>query len=117
MERLRVADADPFIDELTVKRFRNEVFADSFDLPRHGTSAGENAALGIGADDENVGILLFEISTDARNGAAGSYTCHEYGDAAFSLLPDFRTSHAVVNVGVRLIRELIRAPGARDFAS
>ena len=116
MERLGVADADPVVDELAVEGLGHEVLADALDLPGVGGVAGEDAPLGVGADDLDVGVALLEVAGDAGEGAAGADAGDEGGDAALGLVPDLGAGGAVVDLGVGEVGELVGPPGAGDLA-
>src|SRR5262249_42783317 len=48
VERFGVGDANPFIDDLAVERLGDKIFADAFDAPTLGRTAGENTAVRVG---------------------------------------------------------------------
>ena len=94
-----------------------EVLADALDEVRMHLvlAGGVDRALGIGADDEQVGLLLLEVAPRAGDRAAGADGDHERVDLAAGLLPDLGARRLVVRVGVARVRVLVGLVGAGDL--
>ena len=72
--------------------------------------------LGVGADDQHLGLVLLEVAPDARDRAAGADGDHDHVDlAALGLLPDLGRRRQVVRLGVRHVRVLVGLEAARDL--
>ena len=69
-ERVAVRTPDPPVDDGGVERARPEVLADPLDQVRPRLVAGVHGALGVGADDRHVGLLLLQVAADAGDRAA-----------------------------------------------
>ena len=62
------------------------------------------------------GILFFQVTADAGNGAAGADAADEVGDFSFGIFPDFGAGSAVVRVRIHGVFILIRVEGIGNFA-
>jgi hypothetical protein len=114
-ERVAVGDAHVLVDHRRVEGGGPEILADTLDevLPRRGR--GVDRALGVGPDDEEIGLSLLEEPGGARDRPAGSDREHEDVHLAASLLPKLRPGRLVVRLRVDRIRILVRLVGAGDL--
>ena len=117
-EGISVRDPDPLVDDLGVHRLRPAVFADSLD--QIGVDVGlvlrgVDRPLGVGADDQDLGLALLEEAADARDGAAGPDRDHDCVELTAGLLPDLRPGHLVVSVGIRHVGVLVGLEAAGDL--
>src|SRR5262249_8655548 len=64
-------------------------------------------AIGIGADNLDVRVLLLQVSAHAGKRPARSDSCDKRTDLSFGLFPNFRTSAAIMRVAIRDVIELI----------
>src|SRR5205823_6969143 len=71
----------------------------------------ENGADRINSDDFDVWILLFEVSTDPGDCAAGPHAHHEMRDPALGVFPDLRPRDSVMDLRVGRIRILVGMVG------
>ncbi len=76
---------------------------------------GVDRALGVGADDLDPRVLLFQVAADSRDGAAGADRDHDCIELAAGLLPDLRPSRGVVRLRVRLVRVLVGLEATGDL--
>src|SRR6185312_524900 len=70
----------------------------------------------VGADHDDVRVLLLQVAPDAADRAAGAHARDEVGDPALGLLPDLGTGLLVVGERVVGIAVLVWLPGARGLA-
>src|SRR5205807_10168535 len=92
-----------------------EVLADALDEIRPARAARVHGALGVGADDLDVGVLLFEVLRDAGDGAARADPRDEVGDAPCRLPPDLRARAPLVGDRILGIVVLAGLIGAGDL--
>ena len=90
--------------------------------PRRGTGADRSSrlrrvdrALGVDADDLHLRLALLEVAADAADRAAGTDRDHDRVELAAGLLPDLGAGRAVVRLGVRHVRVLVRLEPAGDL--
>src|SRR5262249_18396219 len=100
-----------------------EIFADAFDhisLRFDGLAGLDEIiverAVGVDADDLDLGVLFLQVFANAADRAASAHAADEVSDLAFRVFPDFRTGRAVVGLRVHRVVVLIRVVGIRDFA-
>ena len=117
-ERLAVGDPDPLVDHLQVDRLGPRVLADPLDEVRVELGVvrgGVDRALGIDADDLDLGLLLVEPAADAGDRAAGADGDHDRVELAAGLLPDLGRGDVVVRLRVRHVRVLVGLEAAGDL--
>ena len=114
-ERIAIRDAHHLVDHAQVDGLGQVAHADAFDGVRARNIAGIDRAFGIGADDVDRRILLFEKASRARDRSAGSDACDEMRDRSAGLLPNLGTGRMVVRVGIEMIVKLIGLKCARDL--
>src|SRR5262249_33651226 len=110
-ERVAVGDADPLVDDRRVHRLRPRVLADSLDEVRVHVLlvlGREDRAFGVGADDQDVRLVLLEVAADAGDRAARPDGDDDRVDLATRLLPDLGARALVVRLRIRHVRVLIR---------
>ena len=76
---------------------------------------GEDRALGVGADDDELGFLLLEIAANAGDRPARADGDDERVEVVAHLLPDLGPGRVVVRVRVRLVRVLVGLVRAGDL--
>ena len=113
-ERVAIADADPAVDDRRVVGAREEVLADALGQVRAGRVAGQDAALGIGADDLDRRVARLEDAGGAGDRAAGPDAGHEMGDPALGLVPQLGAGRPFVRRRVLHVPVLVGLEGARD---
>ena len=96
-ERVAVGDADPLVDDVRVHRLRPRVLADALDEVRVEVAlvlGRVDRALGVGADDQHLRLVLLEVAADAGDRAARADGDHDRVDvAALGLLEDLGRRH------------------------
>ena len=75
----------------------------------------EDRALGVGADDEQVGLLLLEVARGAGDRAARADGEDERVDLPTGLLPELGPGRLVVRLRVGQVRVLVGLERARDL--
>src|SRR5918995_2034269 len=113
-ERISVGDPHVPIDRRRVERPRPEVLADTFGEVGVDV-AGEDGALGVGADDQDVRVLLLEVSGDAGDRATGADAGDERRDPPVGLPPDLRPGRRLVRRRVVFVEVLVRLERAGDL--
>ena len=100
-----------------VERLRPEVLADALDQVGADVlgAAGVDRALGVGADDDEVGVALAQVAGGAGDRAAGADAGDQVGDLARGLLPDLGAGRLVVGLRVGLVEVLVGLERARDL--
>src|SRR5205823_12771592 len=92
-ERVAVGDADPLVDDARVHRLRPRVLADTLDEIRMDVALvlrGVDRALRVGADDQDVWLVLLEVAADPGDRPARSHGDDDRVELAAGLLPDLR---------------------------
>src|SRR5690606_1088871 len=75
-----------------------------------------HGALGVGADHDHVGVLLLEVASGARDGAARADPRYVVRDPAVGVAPDLGTGGLIVAERAVLVGVLVGLEGARDLA-
>ncbi len=75
----------------------------------------EDRAFRVGADDQQIGLLLTQVARRARDRAPGSHREDDRVHLAAGLLPDLRPGRLVVRLRVGLVRVLIGLVRAGDL--
>ena len=114
-ERVAVGDLHVLVHDRRVEGRRERVLADPLDQVRMDWAAGVDRPLRVGADDDQVGLLLLQVSGCAGDRAAGADTDHDHVELAADLLPDLRPGRPVVRFGVAGVRVLVRLVRAGDL--
>ena len=73
-------------------------------------------AVGIDADNFNVGIFFFQEFSYAADGAPRADAADEVRDFSFAVLPNFRTRRAVVRLRIHRVVILVRIIRIGNFA-
>src|SRR6266566_1258900 len=114
-ETFLVAHLDDVIQNFQIHGGWEEILADTFHNIRFGFDGLPaldeivvQRAVGIDADDFDMGIFFLQVFSHAADGAAGAYTAHEVGDLAFAVFPNLGTGGAVMRFGIAGIVVLIR---------
>ena len=68
---------------------------------------GEDGAFGVGADDDEVRLLLLEVAADAGDRPACAHGDDDGVELVADLLPDLRAGRVVVSLGIRSVRVLV----------
>ena len=76
---------------------------------------GVDRALGVGADDRQLGVLLLQVARRARDRAAGADRDHERVELPAGLLPDLGPGRLVVRARVALVAVLVGLVGAGNL--
>ena len=100
---------------LGVEALGPEVLADPLDPVRVHRPTRVDRALGIGADDLHVRVLLLDVAPDPRDRPACPDGDHEVRDRAAGLPPELGARRPVVGLGVRLVEVLVRLEAAVDL--
>ena len=103
-----------FVDYVKVQRLGNLVAADSLNLVRVAfrallvaTVIGVDGPLGVSCDDSDARVFLLEVPAGTAHRTPGPRGAHQVSDPVFGLLPQLRSSRAVVGLDVGLIVELV----------
>ena len=114
-ERVAVGDAHVLVDDRRVEARRVGVLADPLDEIRVHRAAGVDRALRVGADDQQVGVLLLQVARDPGDRAARADADHHRVHLAAGLLPDLRAGRPVMGVSVALVGVLVGLVPAGDL--
>src|SRR5229473_3253868 len=122
-EALFIIDLDDVVNDLEVHGGREKIFADAFDHVGLGLDRFAaldeivvQGAIGIDADNFDLGIFFLQIFSHAADGSAGAHAADEMRDLAFAVFPDFGPGGAIVRLRIHGIGVLIGIVGIGDFA-
>ena len=75
----------------------------------------EDRALGVGADDHELRLLLLQVARRARDRAARPDRDHDGVELVSDLLPELRAGRPVVGLRIRVVRVLVRLERAGNL--
>ena len=114
-EAVAVGDAHVAVDHRRVVGRRPEVLPHALDQVRVDLVAGVDRADGVGADHDEVGVLLAQVARHAGDRPAGADADDEVRQAAPGLAPQLRPGRLVVRLRVGRVAVLVGLERARDL--
>src|SRR5258708_360938 len=117
VERGAIINADHLIYQGCIIVFGKHVHADTFDLVRFGSIPRVDRAWRVRANDLDIRILFFEVTSYSRDCPSRTNASDKSGDTTSGVRPDFWTGCGIVSLRISRIYVLIRTTGTRYFLS